>query len=458
MVKKIAIALIVATCSGAYLFAQAAGNQGEVLAPHSDRSGNDAGSLSFLSELDSLAEAVADARNSATEFIAKKGWSEGLDGGRYVAIVSSTIDVSPSDKNFQLYRINAYNKAMLDAKAEVAKYFSQEISTRAKNILSEPESAESIKAKAEAEAGISPSIIDKTMALVNKKLDNALEKEGITLESKKAEPIIEDLINESSYKNFVKSIAKSQVGALITSKIFEQDGEIAVVAYYSDNTKLLAGAINGRGDVPKVKPRKGEPIRDWIKKLKLSQLYSSMGIQMTSDEDGNIVILSYGQSKARSKSATSKNMAYEKAVLEADQYIRNFAGETVVYAGEKEMMENSKEYLDNAVEMALDDSMKKKIETQADALKISGISTIRSWSITDPRSDSIICGVVRMWSIKTSDTANISREQMRDATTNRGGRTNAKNRVAHPSDLLLIKGLDLHKVFQEIRVNTKPRV
>ena len=33
-----------------------------------------------------------------------------------------------------------------------------------------------------------------------------------------------------------------------------------------------------------------------------------------------------------------------------------------------------------------------------------------------------------------------------------------KNRVAHPSDLLLIKGLDLHKVFQEIRVNTKPRV
>lgn len=92
-----------------------------------------------------------------------------------------------------------------------------------------------------------------------------------------------------------------------------------------------------------------------------------------------------------------------------------------MYAGEKEMMENSKEYLDNAVEMALDDSMKKKIETQADALKISGISTIRSWSITDPRSDSIICGVVRMWSIKTSDTANISREQMRDATTNRGG-------------------------------------
>lgn len=130
MVKEITITLIATIFSGAYLFAQPAGNQGEVLAPHSDRSGNDVGSLSFLSELDSLAEPVADARNSADEYIAKKGWQQGLNaGGRYVAIVSSTIAVSPSDKNFQLYRINAYNKAMLDAKAEVAKYFSQEIST-----------------------------------------------------------------------------------------------------------------------------------------------------------------------------------------------------------------------------------------------------------------------------------------------------------------------------------------
>ncbi len=215
MVKEITITLIATIFSGAYLFAQPAGNQGEVLAPHSDRSGNDAGSLSFLSELDSLAEAVGNARKSADEYIAKKGWSEGLnDGGRYVVIGLSTIDVAPTDKNFQLYRINAYNKAMLEAKSEVAKYFSQEISTRASHVLIEPKSAERIKAEAESEAGISPTIIDKAVALANKKLDNALEKEGITLESKKAEPIIEDLINESSYLNAVKSIAATQVGPL----------------------------------------------------------------------------------------------------------------------------------------------------------------------------------------------------------------------------------------------------
>ena len=70
--------------------------------------------------------------------------------------------------------------------------------------------------------------------------------------------------------------------------------------------------------------------------------------------------------------------------------------------------------------------MNKKIETEAKALPISGISTIHRWSLTDPRSNSIICGVVRMWSLKTSDSANISREQMKDATINRGGHMKAK--------------------------------
>lgn len=433
MVEKILKALLATTISSACVFAQEAGQapqapQTQTQAAQSGQTENDAGSLNFLSELDALADTVKDARNSATEYLAKKGWSEGLNkDGRYIAIGASAIEESPSDKNFQLYRINAYNKAMLEVKSAITKYFSQEIATRAKNALTEPKSAESIKAEAEKQAGISPSIIDKSVALIHKELDDVLKSKGIIPESPEAAPIIEDLLNKSSYRNSIKALAIAQVGALVTSKIFEQDGEIVVVAYYSDNTKLLAGAINGSGDTPKVKPREGEAIGDWIQKLKISQLYSSMGIQMTSDEDGNIVILSYGQSKARSKSSNSKSAAYEKASLEADSYIRNFAGETIVYAGEKEIMEESKEFHDGVSEKSLEESFAKKIETVADALKISGISTIRSWSITDPRSDSVICGVVRMWSLKTSDTANASREQMRDVTTNRGGHLRPKS-------------------------------
>ncbi len=435
MVDKITIGLLSLTLSSGCLFAQAAGNQSQEQAtPQASSQASEAGSLSFLAELDSQAEAVSNARNSADEYLAKKGWSEGLNkDGRYVAIGVAQIDASPSDKNFQLYRINAYKKAMLNAKASISKFFAQEISTRAKLVITEPPSAATLQAQAEAEAQIPPSILQKVTTLVHKKLDKELEKEGVTYESEKAKPIIEDLLNKSSFSDSILALSKTQVGALITSKIFEQDGEMVVVAYYSDKTKLLAGAINGTGATPKVKPRKGDPAGVWVKKLKVSQLYPSIGVQMTSDEDGNIVILSYGQSKARSKSSTSKDMAYEKASLEADGFIRNFAGETVAYAGEKKMQEETKEFSDETTSSFIEETMSKRIETEAKALPISGISTIHRWSLTDPRSNSIICGVVRMWSLKTSDSANSSREEMKDATINRGGHMKVKSTASGSS-------------------------
>lgn len=423
MVEKIIATIVAATLSSASLFAQAAGNQAQAAAQESAPAADSAGSLSFLSELDAQAEAVSDAKSAANDYLIKKGWVEGLNkDGRYVAIGNSAIEVSPADKDFQIYRVNAYKKAMIEAKSAITRFFAQEISARSKYAALEPQSAKAITAEAEAKASIPPTILDKAKTLVNKKLDDALKKSGVNITDKKAKPIIEDVLNESVFSDSVEALAKTQVGALITSKIFEQDKKITVVCYYSENTKLLAGAINGTGYAPKVTPRKGDPVGIWIKKLKISQLYPSIGVQMTSDEDGNIVIISYGQAKARSKSATSIDMAYEKATLEADGFIRNFAGETVAYAGTKNGLETGKE-TEAMTAKSVEETMSKMIETEAGALSIPGISTIRSWEITDPRSGSIICGVVRMWSIKTSDTANTSRESMRDATLNRGGNT-----------------------------------
>ena len=431
MVDKIILSSAIFALSFGCVFAQDAGveqPQQPQEAPKQAENQNDAGSLSFLAELDAQAETVSNAEASANKYLAEKGWCEGLNekDGRYVAIGTADIDVSPSDKNFQLYRINAYKKAMLNAKVAISKFYAQELSTRAKLHITEPQSAAALEKKAEEEAQISPSLLQKVNTLIHKKLDKELAKEGVSYDSEKAKPIIEDLLSKSSFSDSILAVSKTQVGALITSKIFEQDGKMVVVAYYSDKTKLLAGSINGTGATPKVKPRKGEPVGIWIKKLKISQLYPSIGVQLTSDEDGNIVIISYGQSKARSKSSISKDAAFERASLEAEGFIRNFAGETVAYAGGKTMQEESKVFADETTSSSIEESMNKKIETEAKALNISGIQKIHSWSLTDPRSNAVICGVVMMWSLKTSDSANISREQMKDATINRGGHMKAK--------------------------------
>lgn len=431
MVDKIILssAIFALSCGG--VFAQDAGvEQPKQIqeVPKQAENQNDAGSLSFLAELDAHAETTSNADDSANKYLAEKGWCEGLNekDGRYVAIGSSGIKVSPSDKKFQDYRVNAYTKAMLDAKSKISKFFAQEISTRAALSVTEPMSAAALEKEAEEKAQVPPTILQKVKTLIHKKLDKELAKEGVSYDSPKAKKAIEDLNHQESFANVILNLSKTQVGGLVTSKIFEQDGKIVVVAYYSNKTKILAGAMNGTGAIPKVKARKGDPVGVWVKKLKKSQLYPSMGIQLTSDEDGNIVILSYGQARARSNSPTSIKMGYSNAEKNADGYIRNFAGETVAYAGQMASLEDSKEFVDGTSVSNIESMADEIIQTEAKALHFSGIQTIHSWSIPDRRSGETICGVVKMWSLKTSDSANISREQMKDATINRGGHMKAK--------------------------------
>jgi len=434
MVNKIILTSAIFALSYGVVFAQDAGveqpqqPQEAQEAPKQAENQNDAGSLSFLAELDAQAETTSNAEDSANKYLAEKGWCEGLNekDGRYVAIGSSGIKGSPSDKNFQDYRVNAYTKAMLDAKSNITKFFAQEISTRAALSITEPMSAAALEKEAEEKAQVPPTILQKVKTLIHKKLDKELAKEGVSYDSPKAKKAIEDLNHHESFANIVLSLSKTQVGGLVTSKIFEQDGKIVVVAYYSDKTKILAGAMNGTGAIPKVKARKGDPVGVWVKKLKKSQLYPSMGIQLTSDKDGNIVILSYGQARARSSSHTSIKMGYSKAEKNADGYIRNFAGETVAYAGQMASLEDSKEFVDGTSVSNIESMTDEIIQTEAKALNFSGIQTIHKWSIPDRRSGETICGVVRMWSLKTSDSANISREQMKDATINRGVHMKAK--------------------------------
>ena len=385
------------------------------------------GSLSFLEEVDSQAEMVPNARSSAEDFVASKGWTIGFNpDGRYVAVGSAGIIGSPSDKNFQTSRRIAFQKAMLEAKTEIVKQFSLEISSKLEYALTEPSEFEREEAKAAA-AAVEPSILDKLRTLAHKKLDKELEKEGVTKDEPLPEEEVKGLLNTEDFKKITEQVARAQVGALVVSKIFEQDGEIAVVAYYSDKTKLLAGAINGTGACPKGKPRKNGSIRDWVRGLKVgTQLYPAMGVQLTTDEDGNIVILSYGQASAKSASKTSAKAAFAKATASADADIRSFAGEAVAFAQTDKEMQSSKEFENGTFESETDTSMEQRISAVADKLKITGITTLRTWNFVDKRSGTGVFGVVRMWSVKSSAQANESRESMAEAAKNRGGNVSAK--------------------------------
>lgn len=462
MVNKMIIGTLALMVGSVSLLAQDAGNQvpekaAEVPQVAKSEVEEDKGSLDFLNELDAQADTVKNADDAARKYLLEKGWIEGLNKtkGIFVTIASAKIEANPADKNFQIRRVIAFEQALQNAKVNISKFYAQEITTRSKLLVVEPNSAAVIaqQMQAEQEAQIPHSVTEKVTALIHANLDEQLAKKGVTYDSPKAEPIIEELLNSKSFMNEVNVLSSTQVGGLVVSKIFEQDGEFTIVAYYSNNTKLLAGAINGTGATPKVKPRNGAPIEEWVLTLKPSQLYSSMGIQLSSDSKGNIVLISYGQSQARSTSGTSVEMAYEKAYLDAVKNIRNFAGEVVVYAAESRKQSESKEYASGEQVSDVEERTQKLIETEAGRLPISGIQKIRQWKITDPRSNSIICGVVCAWSLRTSDSANRSREEMKDATINRGGHMKVAPKAvefSQPSASQNVESQPLPKTYQNV--------
>lgn len=136
-------------------------------------------------------------------------------------------------------------------------------------------------------------------------------------------------------------------------------------------------------------------------------MYLTQGVQITTDEEGNLVLISYGISTARSQSNESIQAGKEKADLTAAANIRRFAGELVVASSNKEDTINSVE-LDDGSNQSVSEvfsGFTSKVDLVADKLKIKGITKIRDWSFTDPRSNQVVCGCVSIWSLKSADEA-----------------------------------------------------
>ncbi len=405
MNKTIITGIAALFCSAA--FAQQAGIQEPAPEPAaSTQSGADYGGKDFLNSLDSQAESTNNVRSSVSDFISSKGWNLGKNdhNNYYVASGFASINMSPTDKNYEIARSLAYQNAMANAKKSIVNAYGQEISTRLQSIYEEPGSAQSKIQKAESEAGIDSDIMNKLMKLADAKVDEELAKINKDKNSPEAQEVIREVLSSSSITSAIERTSSYQVSGLVAKKIFEQDGQIGVVAYYSDKTLDLVAALNGYGTRPKDAPRTGASVEEWIKAKKIGELYLSQGIHLTTDKEGNLVIVSYGLSRALSKSMNSINAAMNKAELDAVGNIRRFAGELVTTSDMKSEAIQSIEYADsnNQASSEVDQIMQSKIEQVAKSLKITGITTVRTWDRVDPRTDSTLCGVVCIWSTKTA--------------------------------------------------------
>lgn len=381
-----------------------------------------------------VAEEAPDASTLLTEFINAKGWTEGhnaVNGKTFiVSIGTGVVAAPPSNSSYNDSRARAFTKAMLDAKAKMAEYLEVSIATAAGFAYAEHEVTATDDPQAQMAAALAAmpdeSICGKIVTLIHKKLDKALAAEGYSSDKAKADYAAAKARLDSvvATSEFQQSIAASATTALSGLQAFYtvealqngvNGGEIGVVVVWSPALAEMANSmLSGK---PVATKAAKTPILDQIP-TDSKVLLSTFGVQQKIDENGQLVLVSFAQSSAKTTSKQSEKAAYDKARLLAQSMIRNFAGEVVATNNALNEAETTLEFADGSTPTYKDESAYSSFQqTFAAALEINGINVVKRWKATSPVNGQTVYGVVCSWSPSSAAFARAAKRTIEDAAT-----------------------------------------
>ena len=367
-----------------------------------------------------------------------EGWDRGANfkknGSLFVVQMGvGAIQAKPESISYNDARFQAFEVAMMKAKAELAGYLETEIETAANYSYIEPPMGEKTAEQELAEAIANQpddSILGKAKTLVSKKLDNLLKKEGYDADAARTQgkaktdeikAKLATVTGKESYKKMVKSAARTVLSGAQAYYTVEavKDGraEIGVVLVWSPKLAEMASSLVTGKPVAGVKPK--TKVRNQINK-DLNALLNAFGVVQKIDEQGEYVLVAFGQSGARSTNSASVDMARAKARQNAQAMIRSFAGETIVYSQAQEQASETLEFGEESLPDMRDlSSANRLIRTASAKMDINGFSTIYSWNAKHPISGRTVYGEVVTW--KPSAAAVARRVKAQIETTARDG-------------------------------------
>jgi hypothetical protein len=373
------------------------------------------------------------------KYLKKKKWKKGPNNNKngsqfFVSTGSAEILAPYKSKNFIDSRQNAFTRAMAQAKRALVEYLETEIETSMTNEFGEPsEKREEIRlAEIKSEvlaieelkkaAGAAKSDIQKkgdefgselvkqaasgADRLYRDKLDKQLRAKGIDPNK----PVDSQLLKkefEETFQKATKAMAQSRLSGIQAYTTFEHlpagkdKGEIGVIAIWSKKLHAMALAVTKGGVfIPPGTPKL--PLDQQIPDDKMA-LLMTYGVQMKTDENGDLNLVSFCQSGQRNKRA--KKTALRKAAMCAVAQIRSYAGEMLYSASKNEQAESLEAFEGDMEVYENDSSMKDKIKTVSKNMAISGISELSTWHTKHPITKQKIRGAVFAWSPGSSDTA-----------------------------------------------------
>lgn len=345
------------------------------------------------------------------EYIASKGWTEGLNekNGRkfFIAKGTGVIQAPRTSQQYIDSRVNAYNKAMLEAKKAMVEYLGADIAT------------ETAKEYAEGSAVVpteTQEVAGKLKSFLYAKLNKALASEGIdpVKDPAAAKAALGKQLNSESYKKMISTMAQAKVLGFQSACTFEGTptsgkGEIGVVAIWSEKLQQMASSMVTGAKVPSVgaKTSIAEQVSSDPKVL-----MSTFGVQQKIDENGDLVLVSFGQAGAISESKMSANAAKTKAKQNAMAALREFAGEQIAVATDTLNAETTEEFESGAEAYSNESAMKEKITAAAGRMNIAGIAPLRNVKTKHPLNGKTVFVCALTWSPKQAGQARALKNTM----------------------------------------------
>ncbi|HRY47170.1 MAG TPA: hypothetical protein P5186_03895 [Candidatus Paceibacterota bacterium] len=373
------------------------------------------------------------ARDEMQAFLEARQWHAGHnqkpDGTHFfVAASSAAINASRSHPRFMESRLIAFEKAMLEAKARLAEYLQITITTRAIFAYSENQTPAPPPAEGEA-----PDILEKLSSLAHKKLDDLLRIKGIDPSGPEAKAEVEKAKMTDDFLKFTRKASQAYITGFQAFQTFEvypdgKNGEIAVVGIVSDKLRSLSAALAGGSTPPPQKP--GKIIVDQLPTAGPA-LLCSFGIRQLVDENGQQVLVAFGQSHPISESSRAELAAEEKAQMQAESALRSFAGESMTTARDLFNAESYKEFEDNTSTYENQSAYRARVESFGEGMRISGIQVIKRWRQKHPLNGQTVVGAIVAWSPSSAANAGNLRKKI---TSTPAKRTNLPSRIPINSD------------------------
>ena len=339
----------------------------------------------------------------------------------YVAAGRNAVEFPPGHPGFHEARSVAYDIAYLRAKTELVRFLGASIEQN--NSYEALENAQWSDGQGEALERLKQAdrISRKLNDLAEAKLDQELasidpaydpDRYGSREEKEKA--------FRGAFQRQIREVASSHISGALPLEVLEgpvEDGnsyEILVGLVWSPRLELAARAVSG-GYAPTRADAAGLRIADWLPK-EADLLSASWGVHKMIDENGDQVFVGFGQAAPRKTSASRRSRAEEAALrraeLRARGAIRGFIGEVVRSERSEEGEEIAIEYADAAVSGAIGSTFLEKLESNAKAMTITGLTVVGQWVLAHSADKQRVAVVAVSWSPSGLGTANRVRDAM----------------------------------------------